>query len=290
MTSQQRFLLGLAAGVGAVVAGTEAMRRRHAVDFTGRTVLITGGSRGLGLVLARQFAEQGARLCLLARDYGELERARQQLEATGGDVMILKCDVTQRAGVRAAVDQIFERWITIDVLINNAGIIQVGPLEHMREEDFENAMATHFWGPLHLMFEVVPSMRRRGGGSIVVATSSSVKEPLPNLALSNVMRGGVSSLSKTLSLELAKDHIRVNQLMPGRIDTDRLRYLDEANAKKFGVTPEEQKAKAIAAIPQGRYGNADEFGRAAAFLLSDAASYITGATLQVDGGLIKGVL
>jgi 3-oxoacyl-[acyl-carrier protein] reductase len=104
------------------------------------------------------------------------------------------------------------------------------------------------------------------------------------------MRGGVSALSKTLSLALVKDRIRVNQLMPGRIDTDRLRYLDEANAKKAGITPEEQRAAAIAAIPMARYGNPDEFGRAAAFLLSDAASYITGATLQVDGGLIKGVL
>jgi 3-oxoacyl-[acyl-carrier protein] reductase len=137
---------------------------------------------------------------------------------------------------------------------------------------------------------VVPSMRTRGGGAILVGTSSTVKEPFPNLALSNVMRAGVTALVKTLSGELAADHIRVNTLLPGRIATDRLTYLDEANAKKAGITAEEQRLSAMATIPAGRYGEPDEFGRAGAFLLSDAAAYITGAALQVDGGLLKGLL
>jgi len=219
MTSQQRFLLGLAAGVGAVVAGTEAMRRRHAIDFAGRTVLITGGSRGLGLVLARQLAEQGARLCLLARDFEELERARQQLEAAGADVMIVKCDVTQRADVRAAVEQIFERWMTIDVLINNAGVIQVGPLEHMREEDFENAMATHFWGPLHLMFEIVPSMRRRGFGRIVNIASIGGRVAVPHMAPYCASKFALVGLSDAVRTELAQYGIRVTTVSPGLMRT-----------------------------------------------------------------------
>ena len=119
---------------------------------------------------------------------------------------------------------------------------------------------------------------------------SAVKEPIPNLGLSTVLRAGVSALSKSLALELASDGIRVNQLVPGRIDTDRVRELDAINAKKAGVTPEEQKSKSLAAIPVGRYGLPAEFGRAAAFLLSPCASYITGATLQVDGGLIRTIL
>jgi len=133
-------------------------------------------------------------------------------------------------------------------------------------------------------------MKARGGGSILVSTSSSVKEPVPNLGLSTVLRASVSALSKTLAIELAPSKIRVNQIIPGRIDTDRVRHLDEVNAKKQNVSVEEAKARAVAAIPIGRYGETPEFGRVGAFLLSDAASYMTGATVQVDGGLIKSVL
>src|SRR5438132_670667 len=132
--------------------------------------------------------------------------------------------------------------------------------------------------------------RARAGGAILVGTSSTVKEPFANLALSNVMRAGVTALVKTLAGELAAEGIRVNTLLPGRIATDRLTYLDGANAKKAGITVEEQRQRALATIPMGRYGEPDEFGRAGAFLLSDAAGYITGAALQVDGGLIRGLL
>ena len=123
-----------------------------------------------------------------------------------------------------------------------------------------------------------------------MSTSSSVKEPIPNLGLSTVVRAAVSALAKTLSLELAASRIRVNQIIPGRIDTDRVRHLDEINAKKQGVSVEESKARSIAAIPLGRYGEGPEFGSVGAFLLSDAAAYMTGATVQVDGGAIRSVL
>jgi 3-oxoacyl-[acyl-carrier protein] reductase len=136
---------------------------------------------------------------------------------------------------------------------------------------------------------VVPSMQARGGGAIVMGTSSSVKEPIANLALSNVLRASVSALAKTLSIELAPHRIRVNNLIPGRIETDRVRQLDEITARREGTSAADVHRKASAAIPLGRYGQPDEFGRTAAFLLSDAASYITGASVQVDGGLIKGV-
>jgi 3-oxoacyl-[acyl-carrier protein] reductase len=133
-------------------------------------------------------------------------------------------------------------------------------------------------------------MRKRGGGAILVSTSSSVKEPVQNLGLSTVLRASVSALAKTLAIELATDRIRVNQIIPGRIDTDRVRQLDEINAKKQGVSADDAKKRAIASIPMGRYGEIEEFGRVAAFLLSDAASYMTGATVQVDGGMIRSVV
>ena len=136
----------------------------------------------------------------------------------------------------------------------------------------------------------VPSMAARGGGSIVVPTSSSVKEPIANLALSNILRASVAALSKTLANELAGQKIRVNHLIPGRINTDRLRELDEANSKRQGISIEEQQKKMMQTIPMGRYGDPKEFANAAVFLFSDAASYITGATLQADGGQMRGVL
>jgi 3-oxoacyl-[acyl-carrier protein] reductase len=137
---------------------------------------------------------------------------------------------------------------------------------------------------------VVPSMEARGGGAIVMSTSSSVKEPIPNLTLSTVLRASVSALSKTLANELVSSNIRVNQIVPGRISTDRIRELDEANAKRLGTTLDDIRQRSENAIPMKRLGDPDEYGKAAAFLFSSAASYITGATLQVDGGAIRSVV
>jgi 3-oxoacyl-[acyl-carrier protein] reductase len=135
----------------------------------------------------------------------------------------------------------------------------------------------------------LPSMRERGGGSILTVTSMSVKEPIDVLILSNVMRSGVTSLVKSLSAQLASDNIRLNNLMPGRINTDRIRSLDGINSKKQGVPVEQIQAASHVQIPLGRYGTIEEFGRCGAFLLSDAASYITGSSLAVDGGALKTV-
>jgi short-subunit dehydrogenase len=169
--------------------------------------------------MARQLAAEGARLCLLARDAGELERARDELVALGADVMIVPCDIRRRADVRAAVNQIFDRWLAIDVLINNAGVIQVGPLEHMTEEDFESAMATHFWGPLHLMFEIVPSMRRRGFGRIVNITSIGGRIAVPHMAPYTASKFALVGLSDAVRTELDQYGIRVTTVVPGPMRT-----------------------------------------------------------------------
>jgi NAD(P)-dependent dehydrogenase (short-subunit alcohol dehydrogenase family) len=219
MTSRQRFLLGLATGAAAVFAGGRLARGRHAIDFAGRNVIITGGSRGLGLVMARQLAAAGARLCLLARDVGELDRARGELAAMGADVIVVRCDIRRRADVRAAIDRIFDQWPIIDVLINNAGVIQVGPLEHMTEEDFENAMATHFWGPLHLMFEIVPSMRRRGFGRIVNVTSIGGRMAVPHMAPYTASKFALVGLSDAVRTELTHYGVRVTTVVPGLMRT-----------------------------------------------------------------------
>jgi NAD(P)-dependent dehydrogenase (short-subunit alcohol dehydrogenase family) len=219
-TSQQRFLIGLIAGAAAVLGGSRIARNRHAMDFAGRAVVITGGSRGLGLVMARQFAAEGARVVLLARDEGELDRARRLLhEESGADVTTIRCDVRRRADVRAAVARIFEKFSAVDVLINNAGIIQVGPMDHMGHEDYENAMATHFWGPLHMTLEVMPSMRRRGFGRIVNVTSIGGRIAVPHLAPYCASKFALVGLSDAWRAELDRYGIRVTTVSPGLMRT-----------------------------------------------------------------------
>lgn len=220
MTRQQSVLLGIAAGAAAALVGGRISRARHAIDLAGRQVLITGGSRGLGLVLARRFAAEGARVCLLARDEAELARAKVQLEAGGAsEVITLKCDVRRRPDVRSAIDTLLQTWTGIDILVNNASVIQVGPLEHMTHEDFDNAMATHFWGPLHLMQECIPAMRARGFGRIVNISSIGGRLAVPHLAPYCASKFALTGLSDSVRAELAQYGIRVTTVCPGLMRT-----------------------------------------------------------------------
>jgi NAD(P)-dependent dehydrogenase (short-subunit alcohol dehydrogenase family) len=221
MKSGHRFLIGVVAGAAAALAAGRMARARRAVDFGGRTVVITGGSRGLGLVMARRLAAEGARLCLLARHERELDRAKRLLEeeTPGVEVLTVRCDVRRRGDVRAAVARILEEWSAIDILINNAGMIQVGPLEHMQHEDFENAMATHFWGPLHMMVECIPSMRRRGFGRVVNIASIGGRVGVPHLVPYSASKSALVGLSDAMRAELAPHGIRVTTVAPGLMRT-----------------------------------------------------------------------
>jgi NAD(P)-dependent dehydrogenase (short-subunit alcohol dehydrogenase family) len=219
MNNEEKFVLGVLTGAAALLAGLHVVRARRAIDFAGRVVVITGGSRGLGLVLARRFAAEGAHLCLLARDETELARAREELASSSGEIMTVSCDIRRRADVRAAIATVLDHWSAIDVLINNAGVIQVGPLEHMSTLDFENAMATHFWGPLHLMFESVPSMRRRGFGRIVNIASIGGRIAVPHMAPYSASKFALVGLSDAVRAELDQYGIRVTTVSPGLMRT-----------------------------------------------------------------------
>src|SRR5918911_2275132 len=163
-------LLG-AVGVGALLMTRALVRRWSEYDLRGKTVLITGGSRGLGLVMAREFAREGARLAICARDEGELERARADLKRLGAQVLAVPCNVTERAQVNEMISVVQDRYGQVDVLVNNAGVIQVGPVEVMTMEDYEEAMRVHFWAPLYTTLAVLPEMRRRREGRIVNISS-----------------------------------------------------------------------------------------------------------------------
>jgi 3-oxoacyl-[acyl-carrier protein] reductase len=216
--------------------------------------------------------------------------AAARLGRTGVQTLATPVDVRKADQINAWARQTIERFGGVDLLFTNSGGPPTGAILALDDSTWQNAIDLLLFSTLRMVRAVVPSMRERGGGAILVSTSSSVKEPIANLGLSTVVRASVSALAKTLSIELAADRIRVNQLIPGRIDTDRVRQLDEIAGKKQGVTPDQAKAKALTTIPLGRYGEPPEFGRVGAFLLSDAAAYMTGATVQVDGGLLKGVL
>jgi NAD(P)-dependent dehydrogenase (short-subunit alcohol dehydrogenase family) len=207
--------------LGAGLAGALAARvfLREPFDFRGKVIVITGGSRGLGLALARQLADAGARLALLARDEGELERAAQDIASRGANVLTLACDVREEAGVARAIGEVVARWGGVDVLINNAGVIQVGPLDHMTTDDFANALATHFWGPLHTTLAVLPHMRRRGGGRIVNISSIGGRVAVPHLLPYSASKFALVGLSDGLRAELAAEKIKVTTVSPGLMRT-----------------------------------------------------------------------
>jgi NAD(P)-dependent dehydrogenase (short-subunit alcohol dehydrogenase family) len=186
-----------------------------------RVVLITGGSRGLGLVLARQICAAGGKVALIARDAEELGRAQADLARRGGapNVFGVQCDLLDTEQIRSGVRQIIDRFGKIDILINNAGIIEVGPLEHMTREDFERAMRLHFWAPFELITQIVPEMRRWGGGRIVNISSIGGKVAVPHLAPYSASKFALTGLSDAVRSELARDNICVTTVAPGMMRT-----------------------------------------------------------------------
>jgi NAD(P)-dependent dehydrogenase (short-subunit alcohol dehydrogenase family) len=184
-----------------------------------KVVLITGGSRGLGLVLARHICAAGGKVALIARDAEELGRAKADLARRGGAVLTVQCDLLDGGQIRSAVRQIIDRFDKIDILINNAGIIEVGPLEHMTREDFERAMRLHFWAPFELILQIVPEMRTWGGGRIVNISSIGGKVAVPHLAPYSASKFALTGFSDALRAELARDNIYVTTVAPGMMRT-----------------------------------------------------------------------
>jgi NAD(P)-dependent dehydrogenase (short-subunit alcohol dehydrogenase family) len=219
MRETNRTLGWLAAGVGAAVAVRAAVRWQRRIDLRGRSVLVTGGSRGLGLVLAREFARRGARVAVCARDGDELDRARDDLRRRGADVLAVSCDLTDRRQVFELVRRVRDHYGQVDVLVNNAGVIQVGPAELMTLEDYEEAMRTHFWAPLYTTLAVLPDMRRRREGRIVNVSSIGGIVSVPHLVPYNASKFALRGLSEGLRAELLKDGIYLTTVCPGLMRT-----------------------------------------------------------------------
>src|ERR1041384_1424909 len=216
-------LTALGAGVYALKS---AFSHFFEYDLKDKTVLITGGSRGLGLVMAREFAREGSRLVLCARDEQELDQARLDLEKHHAEVMVVPCDITNKQDVNEMISTVNTRFGAVDVLVNNAGVIQVGPIEVMTEEDFEHAMKVHFWGPLNTILAVLPTMLQQRSGRIVNISSIGGKVSVPHLVPYSASKFALVGLSKGLRAELMKDGIKVTTVCPGLMRTGSPRNAD----------------------------------------------------------------
>jgi 3-oxoacyl-[acyl-carrier protein] reductase len=261
------------------------------LGLNGKVAMIGGGSRGLGLAVARALAGEGAQVSIASRNPDAIKAAGARIQQeSGGQVLTFAADLASDTAIAKWHRTTVDRFGPVDLLFTNSGGPPAGRVLDFDDAGWRAAFELLLLSVIRQVRLVVPSMQARGGGAILMSTSSAVKEPIANIALSNVVRASVAALAKTLALELAASKIRVNQLVPGRIGTDRVREIDEINAKKAGISPDEQRQRSVSTIPLGRYGEPDEYGRMAAFLLSDAAAYITGASVQVDGGLVRGLL
>lgn len=256
------------------------------LGLQGKVALVTAASRGLGRAIAAQLAQEGAKVAILSRDPESIQKTAEEIaRETGGEVAAWQADVSQAADIRRVIHDVAARWGHIHILVCNSGGPPSGPFVSFDDAAWEQAFETNLLSVVRLVREVLPYMT--DGGRILAIASSSVKQPIPGLVLSNTMRAGVAGLMKTLAEELAPHGILVNTVCPGRIATDRLQELDQVRAEQEETSVEEVRRSIVANIPLGRYGEPEEFACVVAFLASEANSYITGTTLLIDGGMVK---
>ncbi|HEY8345740.1 MAG TPA: SDR family oxidoreductase [Symbiobacteriaceae bacterium] len=254
----------------------------------GKIALVTAASRGLGRATALALAREGCDLAICSRDEAAINEAAEAIrKETGRRVLAMVADVRRAEDIQRLVDATLAEYGGVDILVSNTGGPPPGQFQDFDDQAWQEAFENLLLSAVRLTRAVLPSMRARGGGRIIYITSGSVKQPIPNLILSNSLRAAVTGMMKTLSAEVARDGITVNCVAPGRIDTERVRSLDENTARRTGKDPAQVRAETAAQIPAGRYGTPEEFGNAVAFLCSQAASYITGVTLLVDGGAVN---
>jgi 3-oxoacyl-[acyl-carrier protein] reductase len=253
------------------------------LNLDGRTFVVGGGSGGLGRATAEELISHGAAVLLLARDEQRVAAAAREL---GERAAPLAVDVSDPGAAERIETTVLERFGRLDGVLVNAGGPRPGDTLALGDEDWLAAYELLLGGPIRILRRLVPLLPETG--SILFVTSSSVRQLIPNLDTSNVLRPAVAALAKCLSREL-EGRVRVNSIAPGRFDTSRVRALDEGRARAQSITVEQQRERTAATVPLGRYGEPAELARVAAFLLSDAASYITGAAIQVDGGLVSAV-
>jgi len=255
-----------------------------------RVALVAASSQGLGKAAALALAREGAKLALCARKQETIQAAADDIRAkTGVEVLARATDVTNYSQVRLLVAETLQRFGRIDVCVTNAGGPPAKPFADTTVEDWQTGIQLNLMSTLYFVREVLPVMRERRWGRLITITSVSVKQPIDGLILSNSVRSAVSGLVKSLANEYAKYNVLVNNVCPGYTRTERLTELATRLAASEGVKPEEVQRRWNTQIPLGRLAEVEEFGSVVAFLASERASYITGASVAVDGGLVKGI-
>ena len=256
-----------------------------------KVALIAAGSRGLGRAVAEELAVEGASLVLCAREPHTLaETAAAIAESSGAHVLAVPADVTAVDDISRLVEAGNERFGRIDILVTNAGGPPAGSFDQLTREQWEEATRLTLFSAIELARQVLPGMKERRWGRILNITSIAVKQPVENLMLSNSLRAGLTGFARTLANEVAAQGVTVNNIMPGYTRTERLEELAKMMAEKQGITAAEFSANWEKEIPMGRLGEPREFAALAAFLVSERASYITGTSIQVDGGWIRSLL
>lgn len=259
------------------------------LGISGRTALVLGAGGGLGRAIAVALAREGARVALSDIDAVALAETAGRVEQAGGSALIRGWDLTDAAAGDAAVTEIEAEFGPVEILVNNTGGPPPSPAAGVEPDLWTRQFQAMVLSVIQLTDRVLPAMRQRRWGRIVTSSSSGVVAPIPNLGLSNALRLSLVGWSKTLAREVAADGVTVNLVVPGRIATDRIRFLDEAKAKREGRPVEQVIGESTAAIPAARYGTPEEYGDAVAFLASARASYVTGSILRVDGGYIPSI-
>lgn len=259
------------------------------LQLKGKVALITGSSSGLGYSTALLLAKEGARVAMNGRNPEKLAKAVQSVAGeTGGDVIGFPADVTPHQAAAEIVGQVIDRYGALDILITNAGGPPAGKFENFDDETWQKAVELSFLSQVRLIRAALPYLRKSSAPSVLTITSMSVKQPIPNLILSNSIRMATIGLTKTLALEMGGEGIRFNSILPAWTETDRIVELMSARAKGNGTTVDEEIRKQSQESPFGRMGKPEEFANVAVFLVSPAASYLTGIMLTVDGGMYKG--
>lgn len=256
------------------------------LGLQGKRALITGASKGIGRAIAEGLAAEGARVVVASRDGAACERAAQEiLQGHGSEAFGTSCDMGDIVAVDKLADYCREHLDGIDILVNNTGGPPFGPVSAVDSDTWRQYFESMFVSVTRLTGHFLPGMREQGWGRVLLVTSIGVIEPIPQLGISNALRIALTNWAKTLSVEVAPDGVTINSLMPGRIETDRIRSLIKATADQRGVDPSVVAGETAAAIPMGRVGRPDEFAALAVFLAGESASYITGTATSIDGGL-----